>query len=291
MSTPASAPSEMAFFSLLARCGSFSATARELDVTTPAVSKRLAQMEARLGAQLLNRTTRRVSLTPEGELYLGHARRILADIEDMEQRVASAVAAPKGLLRVNATLGFGRTHIAPLISGFAKIHPEVQIQLQLTVNPPPADDDAFDVVKGVLVSGGGLTVSCSCTCTWGWSLAKLVISGAMWLRPKPSVALTRNRPLGAATAPLTRLLHVVDIGQDAPRVLQEISPSGVRPMRRVVRCSSGTPRRASIWVRRLLTAGVLMSSSRAAADRLPQRASRLKKAISEGAVAGCWRHC
>ncbi|MDW5442707.1 LysR family transcriptional regulator [Polaromonas sp. SM01] len=145
MSTPASAPSEMAFFSLLARSGSFSATARELDLTTPAISKRLAQMEARLGVLLLNRSTRRISLTPEGEIYLTHARRILTEIEDMEQLVASAVAGPKGLLRVNATLGFGRSHIAPLISGFAKLHPEVQIQLQLTVNPPPVGDDAFDV--------------------------------------------------------------------------------------------------------------------------------------------------
>lgn len=145
MSTPSSAPSEMAFFSLLARCGSFSATARELDVTTPAISKRLAQMETRLGVQLLNRTTRRISPTPEGEIYLSHARRILAEIDDMEQLVSSAAAAPHGLLRVNATLGFGRSHIAPLISGFVKQHPDMQVQLQLTVNPPPASDDAFDV--------------------------------------------------------------------------------------------------------------------------------------------------
>ncbi|MGH6625976.1 MAG: LysR family transcriptional regulator [Burkholderiaceae bacterium] len=145
MSVPASAPSEMAFFSLLARTGSFSATARELDVTTPAISKRLAQMEARLGVPLMNRTTRRVSLTPEGEIYLSHARRILAEIDDMEQLVSSAVAAPKGLLRVNATLGFGRSHIAPLISSFVKRHPEVQVQLQLSVNPPPLSEDSFDV--------------------------------------------------------------------------------------------------------------------------------------------------
>jgi LysR family transcriptional activator of dmlA len=95
MSTPASAPSEMAFFSLLVRSGSFSAAARELDITTPAVSKRLAQMEARLGVQLLNRTTRRIGLTPEGEVYLEHARRILADIGDMEQLVSNSVAAPQ----------------------------------------------------------------------------------------------------------------------------------------------------------------------------------------------------
>ncbi|MFZ2386685.1 MAG: LysR family transcriptional regulator [Polaromonas sp.] len=145
MSTPVSAPSEMAFFSLLARCGSFSAAARELDVTTPAISKRLAQMEARLGVQLLNRTTRRVGLTAEGETYLSHARRILAEIDDMEQLVSSAAAAPRGLLRVNATLGFGRSHIAPLISGFTKRHPQVQVQLQLSADPPPLTEDAFDV--------------------------------------------------------------------------------------------------------------------------------------------------
>lgn len=145
MKTPTAAPSEMGFFSLLARCGSFSATARELGVTTAAISKRLAQMEARLGVQLLNRTTRRTSLTQEGEMYLLHARRILADIEDMEQQVSSAVAAPKGLLRVNATLGFGRNHVAPLMSLFAQRYPEVQLQLQLSVNPPPLTDDTFDV--------------------------------------------------------------------------------------------------------------------------------------------------
>lgn len=145
MSTPASAPSEMSFFSLLVRVGSFSNAARELGITTPAVSKRLSQMEARLGVLLLNRTTRRIGLTPEGEVYLEHARRILADIGDMEQLVSNALAAPKGLLRVNATLGFGRSHIAPLISDFARRYPEVQVQLQLTVNPPPLTEDAFDV--------------------------------------------------------------------------------------------------------------------------------------------------
>ena len=145
MSTPLSAPSEMAFFSLLARCGSFSATARELDISTPAVSKRVAQMEARLGVQLLNRTTRRVSLTPEGETYLQHARRILADIDDMEQLVSRTQSTPQGLLRVNATLGFGRSHIAPVIAAFARQHPQVQVQLQLSVNPPPLSEDAFDV--------------------------------------------------------------------------------------------------------------------------------------------------
>jgi LysR family transcriptional regulator, transcriptional activator for dmlA len=145
MTAPVAAPSEMAFFSVLARCGGFSAAARELDLSTAAVSKRLAQMEARLGVRLLARTTRRVSLTPEGELYLEQARRILAEIDDMERLVASSLAAPRGLLRVNTTLGFGRSHIGPLVSQFVRQHPEVQVQLQLTVDPPPLSEDAFDV--------------------------------------------------------------------------------------------------------------------------------------------------
>ena len=135
----------MGFFSLLARSGSFSATARELGMTTAAISKRLAAMETRLGVQLLHRTTRRTSLSQEGEVYLTHARRILADIDDLEQLVTSAVGAPKGLLRVNATLGFGRSHVAPLISRFVKSYPDVQVQLQLSVNPPALSEDAFDV--------------------------------------------------------------------------------------------------------------------------------------------------
>jgi LysR family transcriptional activator of dmlA len=138
-------PADLGFFSVLAAAGSLSAAARELGITTPAVSKRLALMESRVGISLLNRTTRRMSLTPEGEVYLEHARRILSDINDMEELLGVSRATPKGLLRVNATLGFGRIHVAPLISRFVRKHPEVEVQLQLSVNPPPLTEDSFDV--------------------------------------------------------------------------------------------------------------------------------------------------
>ena len=138
-------PSDLGFFSVLASVGSLSAAARELGITTPAVSKHLALMESRVGVSLINRTTRRMSLTPEGELYLEHARRILGDIDNMEALLGVSKATPKGLLRVNATLGCGRSHVAPLISKFERKYPEVEVQLQLSVNPPPLTDDAFDV--------------------------------------------------------------------------------------------------------------------------------------------------
>ncbi len=138
-------PADLGFFSALASAGSLSAAARELGVTTPAVSKRLALMESRLGVVLVTRTTRRMGLTPEGELYLEHARRILAEIDGMAEVLGAGKAVPKGLLRVNATLGFGRSHVAPMLSKFVRKYPEVEVQLQLSVNPPPMTDDAYDV--------------------------------------------------------------------------------------------------------------------------------------------------
>jgi LysR family transcriptional regulator, transcriptional activator for dmlA len=138
-------PADLSFFSTLARAGSLSAAARELGVTTPAVSKHLALMESRVGVSLVVRTTRRMSLTPEGELVLEHARRILGEIDDMEQLLGVSKAMPTGLLRVNATLGFGRSHVSPLISKFMRKHPQVEVQLQLSVNPPPLTEDSFDV--------------------------------------------------------------------------------------------------------------------------------------------------
>ncbi|CAB3792143.1 HTH-type transcriptional regulator DmlR [Paraburkholderia ultramafica] len=138
-------PSDLSFFSTLAASGSLSAAARELGLTAAAVSKHLAQMESRAAVPLVNRTTRRMMLTPEGELYLEHARRILDEIDELAELLGSAKQTPKGLLRVNATLGFGRSHVAPAISRFVSKYPQVSVQLQLSVTPPPLTDDAFDV--------------------------------------------------------------------------------------------------------------------------------------------------
>jgi LysR family transcriptional regulator, transcriptional activator for dmlA len=138
-------PADLGFFSTLAVAGSLSAAARELGLSTPAVSKRLAALESRLAVTLINRTTRRMSLTPEGELLLGQARRILSDIDDLERSLGASQGEPQGLLRVNATLGFGRAQVAPVISRFVRRHPKVEVQLQLSVNPPPLTEDSFDV--------------------------------------------------------------------------------------------------------------------------------------------------
>ncbi|MBN3724612.1 LysR family transcriptional regulator [Burkholderia sp. Ac-20379] len=137
--------SELGFFCLLIKHGSLAATARELNLTPPAISRRLSQLEARLGVRLLNRTTRRISLTSEGEVYFANARRILSDIDEMERLVSSSRAAPKGLLRVNAPLGFGRSYIGPAISAFSDAYPDVDVQLHLTDRPVALPDEAIDL--------------------------------------------------------------------------------------------------------------------------------------------------
>ncbi|WP_417251101.1 LysR substrate-binding domain-containing protein [Castellaniella sp.] len=136
---------DFGFFSVLASAGSLSAAARELGLTPAAVSKRLSQMERRAGVPLVTRTTRRMMLTPEGEVYLQHARRVLEEVDTLSSLLGGAKQRPTGLLRVNATLGFGRRHVAPLISSFIAAYPGVSAQLQLSASPPLLTDDTYDV--------------------------------------------------------------------------------------------------------------------------------------------------
>jgi len=136
---------DLSFFHLLANKGSLAATARELGVTPPAVSKRLTALEARLGIRLVNRTTRSMSLTSEGELYFAHAARILTQIDELEQLISSSRATPKGLIRVNTSLGFGRRHIGPALAAFYAQYPEVEIQLEISDHPLDLATHGFDL--------------------------------------------------------------------------------------------------------------------------------------------------
>ncbi|WP_225031508.1 LysR family transcriptional regulator [Paraburkholderia sp. XV] len=137
--------SDFEFFILIARLKSLSGAARALDLTPPAATKRLGLIEQRLGARLVNRTTRSVSLTPEGETYLRYATQIVAQVRQMEDDISGSRSDPHGLLRINATLGFGRTTIAPLVSDFAKRFPNVEIQFEVTDRPIDLVEEAFDM--------------------------------------------------------------------------------------------------------------------------------------------------
>jgi LysR family transcriptional activator of dmlA len=129
--------SDLAFFALLVKRGSLAAAAQELGVTPPSVSKRLR-------VRLLNRTTRRISLTPEGEIYLADGARLVTELEALEQRISGGNITAKGLLKVSATFGFGRRHITPQLSAFARQYPDVEVQLHLTDRPVNLVEQGLD---------------------------------------------------------------------------------------------------------------------------------------------------
>jgi DNA-binding transcriptional LysR family regulator len=136
---------DLEFFARLVTQGSLSALARDLGVTPPAISARLSQLERRLGVKLLNRTTRRLAMTQEGELYLGTGSKLLEQVQELERMVSSSRELPRGLLKVNATFGFGRRHIVPALSEFRRQYPDVEVQLDLTDRPVNLAEFAFDV--------------------------------------------------------------------------------------------------------------------------------------------------
>lgn len=136
---------DLAFFALLARHTSLAAAAQALGVTPPAVSRRLAALEERLGVRLVQRTTRSLSLTPEGERYAEEGQRILGEIEELERSLAASRDEPRGLLRINATFGFGRRHLSPAVSDFVRQYPDIEVILQLTDRPLDLAGDGMDI--------------------------------------------------------------------------------------------------------------------------------------------------
>lgn len=93
----------------------------------------------------MNRTTRRVSLTPEGESYLLEGSRIWEELQTLEVRIGGGAKQPQGTLKVSATLGFGRTYLTPALAKFSEVHPEVDVQMHLTDKPINLVDQGFDV--------------------------------------------------------------------------------------------------------------------------------------------------
>lgn len=122
---------EMEVFARVVELGGFSAASRTFRMTPSAVSKLVARLEARLGTRLVNRSTRRVQLTPEGQAFYDRCVRILADMAEAEREAASG-AVPSGRVRVNANVPFGLHHLLPLVPGFLTRFPEVVLDIVLT---------------------------------------------------------------------------------------------------------------------------------------------------------------
>jgi DNA-binding transcriptional LysR family regulator len=119
---------EMEVFVRVVDLGGFTAAAREFRLTPSGVSKLVSRLETRLSSRLVNRSTRRLQLTPEGQAFYDRAVRVLADMDEAE-REASVGACPRGHLRVNSNVPFGMRHVMPLVPQFLAQNPEITLDL------------------------------------------------------------------------------------------------------------------------------------------------------------------
>jgi DNA-binding transcriptional LysR family regulator len=131
-------------FAEVAGQGSFVAAARRLNRSPTAITRAVADLESRLGVRLINRTTRAVSLTDAGERFLAGARRVLADLAEIEQAAAGLGAAPRGELSVTAPILFGRLHVLPIVTEFLEKFPDVTVRMLLLDRPVDLVEEGID---------------------------------------------------------------------------------------------------------------------------------------------------
>lgn len=136
---------EMQAFVAVVKAGSFVKAADVLNVSKAAVSRYVNELEIRLGVRLLQRTTRRLSLTADGEVFLARCEELLAHLDEAEGEVTSRSGEASGLLKVNAPVSFGILHLAALWSEFAGKHPKVSLDITLADRPVDLVEEGYDL--------------------------------------------------------------------------------------------------------------------------------------------------
>jgi DNA-binding transcriptional LysR family regulator len=143
----------MQVFAQVVESGSFARAAAHLGLSTSATSRQLAELESHLRTRLLNRTTRRVSLTESGRAYYERAVQVLADVEEAEQEAARAAVVPRGTIKLTASLNFGVRHVAPAIAAFLAQHPEVRFDVSLSDRIVDLVEEGFDLAIRIGTAG------------------------------------------------------------------------------------------------------------------------------------------
>jgi DNA-binding transcriptional LysR family regulator len=149
----------IAVFIAVADHGSFAAAARRLGRSPASVTRAVADLESRLGVRLLTRTTRAVSTTEAGQRFLGGAKRVLADLDEIERAAAGQGTAPRGELRLTAPILFGRLHVLPIVTEFLDRFPEVQAALALVDRPVDLVEEGLDVAVRIGTLGESSAVA------------------------------------------------------------------------------------------------------------------------------------
>lgn len=135
----------MAILVAAVETGSLSAAGRRLGAPLPTVSRKLSDLEAHLGARLLVRSTRKLTLTEAGAAYLAASKRILEQVDEAERVVAGEYADPRGNLVITAPIVFGRLHVLPIVNDFLALYPDIDVRLVLSDRNADMIDDHIDV--------------------------------------------------------------------------------------------------------------------------------------------------
>lgn len=135
----------MRVFAKVVEQGSFARAATAMDMSNAVVTRHVADLEAHLGTRLINRTTRKLSLTETGASYLDRVRQILLDIDDADACASSAASTPGGTLRIYCHLGFGQTQLAPLLPRFAQSNPQIVLDVTMADHTPDLVGEGYDV--------------------------------------------------------------------------------------------------------------------------------------------------
>jgi DNA-binding transcriptional LysR family regulator len=167
----------VAVFAEVADRGSFAKAARHLNRSPAAVTRAVAELEARLGVRLLNRTTRAVSVTEPGQRFLAGARRVLADLTEIEQAAIGQGIAPRGELRLTAPIVFGRRHVLPLVTDFLTQFPEVSVRLALFDRPVDLVEEGIDAAIRI-----GTLGNTSAIATRVGALRRVVVAAPVYLK-------------------------------------------------------------------------------------------------------------
>jgi DNA-binding transcriptional LysR family regulator len=187
-------------FSKVAELGSFTAAAHRLGLPKSSVSARVARLEARLGTRLLERSTRKLRLTPVGARYHEHAKRVLLELEEASAAVERFRAQPSGLLRVSASVVMGQALLQPIVNEYLQRHPQVQLFVDLSNRQVDLLAEGFDVA----IRAGKLADSNLVARRLGHAGARLFASPAYLMRrgvPKEPAALAGHELLEGSPGP------------------------------------------------------------------------------------------
>ncbi|BCH56211.1 LysR family transcriptional regulator [Agrobacterium vitis] len=257
---------EMQVFTRVVEAGSFSEAARLLQMTPSTVSKLLNRIEQRLGVRLLERSTRRLSLTDEGQIYYERSLVLLAELDDIEQELSKGAASAGGTVRVNASVAFGVLGLEPLLPAFWQAHPNIIVDLSLS-------DDIIDLYMertDVAFRVGSLQNSTMMARRIGVARRKIVAAPAYLERhgmPQSIEDLGRHNCLGFNFRRIAPVWPLRESGRIVDRAVHgSLVANNGETVRRMAIAGVGLARLGDYHVRADLAAGRLVEVLASAVD-------------------------